>query len=192
VELPEFHSFAAGDKKLVIKAFAPHIGGGSQMILRVYTIVHTLISLAGIFSGFVVLFGLLAGKRLDGWTKWFLITTVATSVTGFGFPLHHFGAPHVIGVISLLVLAVTIYARYPRHLAGAWRWIYVVGAMIALYLNVFVGVVQAFQKIPALSAIAPTQTEPPFAITQLVVLALFVVLAIVAAIRFRPEPVRSA
>ena len=158
------------------------------MIWPVYTIIHTLISLAGIFSGFVVLFGLLAGKRLDGWTKWFLITTVATSVTGFGFPLHHFGAPHVVGIISLLVLAVTIYARYPRHLAGSWRWIYVVGAMIALYLNVFVGVVQAFQKIPALSALAPTQTEPPFAIAQLVVLAFFVVLTIVAAIKFRDRP----
>ena len=159
------------------------------MILHVYTIIHTLISLAGIFTGFVVLFGLLAGKRLDGWTKWFLITTVATSVTGFGFPLHHFGAPHVVGIISLVVLAVTIYARYPRRLVGAWRWIFVVSALIALYLNVFVGVVQAFQKIPALNAVAPTQTEPPFAITQLVVLALFVVLTIVATIRFRPESI---
>jgi hypothetical protein len=99
---------------------------------------------------------LLARKRLDGWTKFFLITTVATSVTGFGFPLHHFGALHVVGIISLLALAITIYARYPRHLAGAWRWIYVIGAMIALYLNVFVGIVQAFQKIPTLRAIAPT------------------------------------
>ena len=88
------------------------------MILRVYTIIHTLISLAGIFTGFVVLFGLLGGKRLDGWTKSFLVTTVATSVTGFGFPLHHFGAPHVVGVISLVVLAVTIYARYPKSGSG--------------------------------------------------------------------------
>ncbi len=159
------------------------------MILRIYTIIHTLISLAGIFSGFVVMFGLLAGKRLDGWTKWFLITTVATSVTGFGFPLHHFGAPHVVGVISLIVLAVTIYARYPKRLAGAWRWIYVVGALMAFYLNVFVGVVQAFQKIPALNALAPTQTEPPFQLTQLLVLVLFVLITIFAAIRFRPEPV---
>jgi hypothetical protein len=162
------------------------------MILRVYTIIHTLISLGGIFTGFVVLFGLLAGKRLDGWTKWFLITTVATSVTGFGFPLHHFGAPHVVGIISLVVLAITIFARYGRQLAGSWHWIYVVTAMIALYLNVFVGVVQAFQKIPALQPLAPTQTEPPFQITQLAVLALFVLLTIVAAIRFRPEPVLAA
>src|ERR1700730_2654376 len=161
------------------------------MILHVYTIIHTLISLVGIFTGLVVLFGLLTGKRLDGWATWVLITTVATSVTGFGFPLHHFGAPHVVGVISLIVLAGAIFARYPRQLAGRWRWIYVVTAMIALYLNVFVGVVQAFQKIPALNAMAPTQTEPPFKLTQLVVLALFAVLTIVAAIRFRPEPVRA-
>ena len=161
------------------------------MVLHIYTIIHTLISLVGIFTGLIVLFGLLATKRLDGWTKWFLITTVATSVTGFGFPLHHFGAPHVVGVISLIVLAGAIFARYGRQLAGFWRWIYVVTAMIALYLNVFVGVVQAFQKIPALNAMAPTQTEPPFKLTQLVVLALFIVLTIVAAIRFRPEPVRA-
>jgi hypothetical protein len=160
------------------------------MILRVYTIIHTLISVAGIFSGFVVMFGLLAGKRLDGWTKWFFITTVATSVTGFGFPLHHFGAPHVVGIISLIVLAVAIYARYPRQLAGAWRWIYVVSAMIALYLNVFVGVVQAFQKVPALQSLAPTQSEPPFQLTQLVTLLLFTVITIVAAIKFRSDSAR--
>jgi hypothetical protein len=155
------------------------------MILHVYTIIHTLISLVGIFAGFVVLFGLLAAKRLDGWTKWFFITTVLTSVTGFGFPVHHFMPSHGVGVISLLVLAVAIYARCRRELAGAWRWIYVVGAMMALYLNVFVGVVQAFQKVPALQALAPTQTELPFKSAQLIVLALFVVLTIVAAIRFR-------
>jgi hypothetical protein len=160
------------------------------MILHIYTIIHTLISLIGIFTGFVVLFGLLAGKRLDGWMKWFLITTVLTSVTGFGFPVHQFMPSHAVGIISLLVLAVAIYARYPRHLAGAWRWIYVVTALIALYLNVFVGVVQAFEKVPALKAMAPTQTEPPFKLTQLVVLALFFVLTVVAAIRFRPEPAR--
>jgi hypothetical protein len=161
------------------------------MILHVYTIIHTLISLVGIFTGLIVLFGLLAGKRLDGWTKWFLITTVATSVTGFGFPLHHFGPPHVVGIISLVVLAITIYARYSKCLAGTWRWIYVVGAMIALYLNVFVGVVQAFQKLPALHAIAPTQTEPPFQLTQLVVLVLFVLLTIIGVIKFHP-PLRDA
>jgi hypothetical protein len=158
------------------------------MILTIYTIVHVVISLLGIFSGFVVLFGLLAGKRLDGWTKFFLATTVATSVTGFFFPVDHFMPSHGVGIISLLVLAVAIYARYGRHLAGAWRKIYVIGAVIALYLNVFVLIVQSFQKIPALKAMAPTQSEPPFKFTQLVVLALFVLLTIVAAIRFRDEP----
>jgi hypothetical protein len=161
------------------------------MMLHIYTIIHTLISLVGIFTGFVVLFGLLAGKRLDGWTKWFLITTVLTSVTGFGFPVHHFMPSHGVGIISLLVLAVAIYARCRRELAGAWRWIYVVGAMIALYLNVFVGIVQSFEKVPALKALAPTQTEPPFKFTQLVALVLFALLTVFAAIRFRPEPAHA-
>ena len=158
------------------------------MILRAYTIIHTLISLIGIFTGLIVLFGLLAGKRLDGWTKWFLITTVLTSVTGFFFPFHGFTPAIALGIMSLIVLAVAIFARYPRHLAGHWRWIYVVTAVIALYFNVFVLVVQTFEKIPALHAMAPTQTEPPFKLTQLVVLAIFVLLGIIAAIRFRPTP----
>jgi hypothetical protein len=161
------------------------------MILHIYTIIHTLIGLVGIFTGLIVLFGLLVGKRLDGWTKWFLITTVATSVTGFFFPFHGFTPAIALGIMSSLVLAVAIYARYPRQLAGRWRWIYVVGAVVALYFNVFVGVVQAFEKVPALQALAPTQTEPPFKLTQLVVLVLFVLLGIVAAVRFRPAPTRA-
>ena len=162
------------------------------MILHVYTIIHTLISLVAIFTGFVVLFGLRAGNRLDGWTKWFLIAAVATTVTGFFFPFHGFTPAFKLGIISSFFLAITIYARYPKNLGGAWRWIYVVGALISLYFNVFVGVVQSFEKIPALKAMAPTQTEPPFKLTQLVVLGLFVVLAIVATIRFRPDPVHAA
>ena len=161
------------------------------MILEIYTLLHVIISLIGIFSGLVVLFGLLGGKRLDCWTKWFLITTVLTSVTGFFFPFHGFTPAIGVGIISLLVLAVAIYARYPRQLAGHWRWIYVVSAVVALYFNVFVAVVQAFEKVPSLKAMAPTQTEPPFKLTQLVVLALFVVLGIVAVIRFRNEPSRT-
>jgi hypothetical protein len=161
------------------------------MTLEIYTLVHVAISLVGIAAGFAVLFGLLARKRLDGWTKLFLITTVATSVTGFFFPFHGFTPAIGVGIISSLVLAVAIFARYGRHLAGSWRWIYVVTATIALYLNVFVGIVQAFQNVPALKAIAPTQTEPPFAITQLVVLVLFILIGIVAAIRFRPELTRA-
>jgi hypothetical protein len=161
------------------------------MILEIYTLLHVIISLIGIFSGLVVLFGLLSAKHLDGWTKWFLITTVLTSATCFFFPFHGFTPAIGVGIISLLVLAVAIYARYPRQLAGHWRWIYVVTAVIALYFNVFVAVVQAFEKVPALKVMAPTQTEPPFKLTQLVVLALFVVLGIVAAIRFRNEPIRA-
>jgi hypothetical protein len=161
------------------------------MILQIYTIIHTLISLVAIFTGFVVVFGMLAGERLDGWTKWFLITTVATSVTGFFFPFHGFTPAIGVGIISLLVLAVAIYARYSRQLAGAWCWIYAVGAVISLYFNVFVLVVQSFEKIPALHAMAPTQTEQPFKLTQLVVLALFIVLGIAAVIRFHSEPPRD-
>jgi hypothetical protein len=155
--------------------------------LSTFTIVHVVISLIGIFSGFVVMFGLLAGKRFDRWTALFLVSTVATSVTGFFFPFHQFMPAHAVGIISLLVLAVAIVARYVLRLAGAGRWIYVLAATVALYLNVFVLVVQLFQKAPALKALAPTQSEPPFLLTQLVVLALFVLLAIVAAIKFRPD-----
>jgi hypothetical protein len=156
--------------------------------LKTFTLIHVIISLVGIASGLVVVYGLLNGRRLNRWTALFLATTVATSVTGFGFPLTHFGAPHWVGVISLVVLAAAIFARYLRHLAGAWRWIYVVSAALALYLNVFVGVAQAFQKIHALNALAPTQAEPPFLLTQLAVLAIFIALAIVAARRFRIGP----
>ncbi|PYM10110.1 MAG: hypothetical protein DMF15_03265 [Verrucomicrobia bacterium] len=160
------------------------------MILQIYTIIHTLISLVAILTGFAVLFGLLTGNRIDGWTKWFLISAVATTVTGFFFPFHGITPAIKLGIISSVVLVITIYARYAKHLAGAWRWIYVVGASVTLYFNVFVGIVQSFEKIPALKAMAPTQSEPPFKLTQLVVLALFVILTLVAVIRFRPEPIR--
>lgn len=157
-----------------------------------FTLVHVLLSLIGIGSGLVVMFGLLTGKQLDGWTVLFLVTTVATSVTGFGFPIDHLLPSHKVGVVSLVVLAVAIGARYAFHLGGAWRRIYVVCAALALYLNVFVGVVQAFQKVPALTVMAPHQTELPFVITQLVVLALFIVLTVVAAKKFRGEPIHTA
>jgi hypothetical protein len=160
------------------------------MSLETYTVVHVLISLIGIASGFVVVFGLLTGKRLDGWTGLFLATTVLTDITGFGFPFDHLLPSHKVGIVSLAVLAVTILARYSKHLAGSWRRIYAVGAVMALYLNVFVAVVQAFLKTPALKELAPTQTEAPFLIAQLGVLALFVALGIMAAKRFRPDPVR--
>jgi hypothetical protein len=158
------------------------------MFLAVYTLLHVGISLAGIGSGLIVLFGLLKGRRLDRWTLLFLASTVATSVTGFGFPFQRFLPSHAVGIVSLVALALAIYGRYPRRLAGAWRWVFVVGAVLSLYLNVFVLVVQLFLKVPALAALAPTQSEPPFQLTQLVVLAVFVVLGIFAGIRFRIEP----
>lgn len=157
------------------------------MILQIYTIIHTLISLIAIFTGFIVLFGLLGSQRLSGWTKWFVTSAVATTATGFFFPFHGLTPAFKLGIISAVVLAITIYARYLKNLTGPWRWIYVVGAVISLYFNVFVLIVQLFEKVPALHAMAPTQTEQPFKITQLVVLAFFVLFTITAAIRFRPE-----
>ena len=158
------------------------------MILLIYTIIHTVISLIAIFTGIAVLFGMLAGKRLDGWTKWFLITAVATTITGFFFPFHGFTPAIGLGIISLPFLALTIFARYSKHLTGAWRWIYVIGALICLYFNLFVLVVQLFEKVPALHTMAPTQTESPFKLTQLCVLVVSAVLAIIAVVRFHPEP----
>jgi glucose-6-phosphate-specific signal transduction histidine kinase len=162
------------------------------MTTSTFTLLHVVISLIGIGSGFIVVYGLLKGKRLDGWTALFLTSTVATSVTGFAFPFEHLLPSHKVGMISLVVLAIAILARYAFHLAGGWRRIYVISAVIALYLNVFVLVVQSFLKVPALKALAPTQKEPPFLVAQLVVLALFVVLGIFAVKRFRNGPVHAA
>jgi hypothetical protein len=156
------------------------------MSTSTFTVLHVLLSLVGIGSGLVVLVGLLGGKRRDGWTALFLATTVATSVTGFGFPFDHLLPSHKVGIISLLVLAIV--GRYPLQLAGAWNRVYVICAVLALYLNSFVGVVQAFLRVPALNAMAPTQAEPPFVVAQVALLALFVVLGSLAAIRFHPEP----
>ncbi|EEF63007.1 hypothetical protein [Pedosphaera parvula] len=161
------------------------------MLLTILTFVHVLISFAGILSGLAVLFGLFTGKRLDRWTVLFLTTTVATSITGFFFSVHHFMPSHAAGILSLVVLAIAIHARYARKLNGVWRKIYAITAMVALYLNVFVAVVQAFQKLPALKVLAPTQSEPPFKLTQLVVLTLFVVLTFAGAIRFRDKPIHT-
>jgi len=157
--------------------------------LKTFTDVHVAISLVAIFSGFVVLFGLLTSRRLDHWTSFFLLTTAATSVTGFLFPFHGFTPAIVVGIISLVVLAVAIFARYPRKLVGAWRPLYVISALTALYLNVFALIAQVFLNIPAVKALAPTLLEPPFFVTQLLVLIVFVVLGILATLRFRPAPV---
>ena len=162
------------------------------MILSVFTLFHVVLSLVGIGSGFVVVYGLLASKRFEGWTKLFVTTTVATSVTGFLFPFHQFLPSHGVGILSLIVLALATVARYRFRLEGGWRRTYVLSATIALYLNVFVLIVQLFMKVPSLKAIAPTQSEPPFQVTQLVALLCFAVLAIRAAIKFRNEQLRAA
>ena len=160
--------------------------------MAAFTFLHVLLSVLGILSGVVVAFGLLGGKRLDGWTALFLATTVLTSVTGFLFPFHKFLPSHGVGIVSLVVLAIAIFARYVRQLAGGWRRAYVISAVIALYLNVFVLIAQLFMKVPALKAMAPTGSEPPFLVAQLVCMALFFVLGIGATIRFRGEVVRTA
>ena len=144
--------------------------------LQLYTLLHVVISLVGIFTGLVALFGQLAGPRLERWTAWFLASTVLTSVTGFGFPFERFLPAHAIGIVSLLLLAGAIYACYVRRLDGVWRRVYVMTAVVALYFNAFVLMVQLFRRLPALAALAPTQSEWPFVLTQLVLLVTFGVL----------------
>src|SRR6202166_4426546 len=146
--------------------------------------IHVLVSLIGIVSGFVVLYGLLLGRRLGGWTTLFLATTILTSVTGFPLAPFGFDPARAVGVISLVLLALAVAALYVFRLAGAWRWVYVGSAIAALYLNVFVGVVQAFQKLPFLQPLAPTQSEPPFLVAQIAVVAIFVLLGFLALRRF--------
>ncbi len=153
-----------------------------------FTLLHVAISLVAIASGVIVLFGMLGAHRLAGWTALFLVTTILTSVTGFMFPIHGFTPGLGVGAISLLILAVALLALYSKRLAGAWRWIYVATAVAALWFNVFVLIVQSFQKISALHALAPTQSEAPFLIAQGAVLAAFLVLGILAALKFRPAP----
>jgi hypothetical protein len=150
------------------------------------TLVHVALSLIGIISGLIVLAGLLRANRMNGWTLVFLITTVATSVTGFFFPFRGITPAIILGILSLIVLAAAIAARYAFRLAGDWRWIYVVSAVVALYFNFFVLVVQSFLHIPALHVLAPKGSEPPFAIAQGVVLVLFILAGFLAVKRFHP------
>jgi hypothetical protein len=141
-----------------------------------FTLIHVALSLLGIVAGLVVAGGLLAGRRLDGWTGIFLVTTALTNITGFLFPFTTFLASHAVGVISLLILPVVLWARYGKQLVGGWQRVFVVGSVTLLYLNVFVLIAQLFRRVPALIAAAPTQSEPPFAITQLGTLVVFLVL----------------
>jgi len=153
-----------------------------------FTNLHVAISLIGIVSGLIVLAGMLRARRLPGWTALFLVTTILTSVTGFMFPISGLTPGIVFGLISVVILVIALNALYVKRLAGTWRWIYVTTALIALYLNVFVLIVQSFQKVPALQKLAPTQSEPLFSVTQGVVLVAFLILGIMAARRFRPTP----
>jgi len=162
------------------------------MLLSAFTLFHVIISLIGIISGLVFLYGLLTSRRSEGSTTLFLTTTVATSVTGFLFPVHHFLPAHVIGIISLILLGIAIPARRTFHLEGPWGRIFAGTSVTALYLNVFVLIVQLFRKVPALKALAPTQSEAPFQITQLAILLLFIVLGTMATVRFRSNPSRTA
>jgi hypothetical protein len=153
------------------------------MSLETFTLIHVLMSLLGIGSGIVVMYGFLTNQRLNRWTAVFLLTTALTSLTGFLFPFTAMTPAIKLGIISLVVLTLAIVTRYFVHLA--WRKTYVIAACVALYFNMFVLVVQSFEKVPPLRAIAPTQKEPPFAIAQIVLLLLFVVLTTFAVKRFR-------
>ena len=155
--------------------------------LENFTILHVIISLVAIVSGLVVLVGMLRASRLPGWTALFLATTILTSVTGFMFPISGVTPAIVLGLISIVILVIALAALYLKHLSGAWRWIYVTTALVALYLNVFVLIVQSFQKLPALQKLAPTQSEPPFLIPQAVALIAFLILGAMAARKFRPD-----
>ena len=157
-----------------------------------FTLFHVALSLIGIATGLVVVRGMIRNESLNGWTLWFLVTTAATTLTGFLFPFNGFTPAIGTGIVSSLVLAATIPARYAFHLAGPWRRVYVIGAVISLYLNCFVLVVQAFLKVPALHALAPEGKEPPFAIAQATVLVLAVVSGYLAVRRFRPVAAPSA
>jgi hypothetical protein len=154
--------------------------------LETFTQTHTVTSLIALATGLIVVFGMLAGSRLNGLTAIYLLTSVATSAGGFGFPFDHFLPSHAISALSLVLLLVAILARYVFHFAGAWRWIYVVSTTLTVYFLVFVAVVQAFMKVPALRALAPTQSEPPFTYVQGGVLIVFIILIIVALRAFHP------
>ena len=156
------------------------------MSVGAFTVLHVVITLVAIGSGLIVVGGIFASHKLPVTTVLFLFTTALTSVTGFLFPIHGFTPALGVGIVACVILAVALFALYKVQLVGAWRWIYVITAVASLYLNVFVLVVQSFVKVSALNALAPTQSEPPFAITQLVILVIFILIALIAVVKFRP------
>ncbi len=163
------------------------------MSIQAFTDLHVIISLIAIASGLIVLLGMLGSRRMAGWTALFLLTTILTSVTGFLFPIYGFTPALAVGTISIVILAIALLALYGKHLAGAWRWIYVVTALTALWFNIFVLIVQSFEKLSLLNPHAP-QVGPPFSepqnthfvIAQSVALVVLLVLGLIAAFKFRP------
>ncbi|MBS0630439.1 MAG: hypothetical protein JSS11_00885 [Verrucomicrobia bacterium] len=160
--------------------------------MTAFTLFHVALSLVGIITGFVVAFAMLSSRSNPRMVAVFLWTTLLTSVTGFFFPFHSFTPAIGVGILSILLLAPVFYALYSRKLAGSWRWIYVIGSLVALYFNFFVLIVQSFLKIPALHALAPTGQEPPFAATQGLALIGFIVLIVLATKRFHPSAPAAA
>ena len=156
------------------------------MSVGAFTLLHVIITLVAIGSGLIVVGGMFASHKLPGTTALFLFTTALTSVTGFLFPIHGFTPALGVGIVACVILAVALFALYKERLAGAWRWIYVLTAIVSVYLNVFVLVAQSFMKVSALNALAPTQSEPPFAITQVAVSVIFFVIGLIAVANFRP------
>ena len=154
--------------------------------MTAFTLFHVALSLIGIGSGFVLMYGFLASRRMDVWTAIFLTTTILTSVTGFFFPIDHFTPGHAVGILSLVALNVAVVARYGMEMSGGWRVAYVVTAILSQYFNVAVLIIQSFQKVPMLTALAPTQSEPAFLGTHLVTLAVFVGITVVAVMRYHP------
>ena len=157
------------------------------MSLSAFTLFHVVLSLIGIVTGFIAVAGMLGSRLVRGWTAVFLATTVLTSVTGFMFPFEKVLPSHVVGVVSLVVLAVALVALYGYRVVRSWRWIYAVSALTALYLNVFVLVAQGFAKIRFLNALGPTPSDPAFIVAQVIVLVLFVLLGFRAVRSFRPQ-----
>jgi hypothetical protein len=155
--------------------------------MTAFTLFHVALSLIGIAAGFVVIWGFLSAQRFPAWNAIFLAATMLTSVTGFFFPIEHFTPAHAVGTLSLLVLGMAVVGRYPMQMDGRWRATYVITALISQYFNVAVLIIQSFQKVAALRILAPTQSELPFLITQLVAVTVFIVLGIAAVSRFRPE-----
>jgi hypothetical protein len=180
------------DERKIRACFGMEVPMVFGMSLATYTLIHVIISLIGIGSGLVVLFGMFGGKRLDGITALFLATTALTSLTGLGFPFEHVTPGIILAILSLIVLAIAIPARYSFHMAGKWRSFYIVTAVIALYFNCVALIGQSFLKIPALHALAPKGNEPPFTIAEGILLVLFIVAGVLAVKKFHPNATMTA